>query len=762
MNTKEWIKQSNNAHNWVDEKKENGAEHRWLNKEIEEEVLIWDGKSLNDVKLNGVGVISYDVTTQSIRLDVNDDVENLVPRPNCSILVDTKNNDYSKYNRISLMIKPISTGFVNFYIHISFGNKNNKIVHAPSVIPHKWNHIVFELEDLPRDNVDSINITPFLFGTPPEALPDISFLIKDIKVQKINEDYVEGWNIDNRIAYSHVGYFINQQKIAIVDINTNNIFYIKDINDNVVYENIVKESKTSYGNFNIIDFTEFKEQGKYYIEVGSIKSNTFEISDNPYELSIWKSIQFLRTLRCGEEVEHVHSACHLNCRTVHSNGHSVPNFGGWHDAGDVSQFEICTAEMAEALLDLANSIKNKDYDLYIRLMEEAKIGINWILRTYFGDGERALAVLYNIWRKNELDPTNEGVRKSISEVGPFESFLASSCLLTACVSYKDIDTIFSDWCLRVAKLDFDTAVKCYQDGIHTKRWGSNIDSQVAGIGAVCSSKLYQITKDEKYKNLAIKYGDIIISCQQTEVPNWDKPIRGYFYEDPKHEKMLSYEHRGHEENPIRGLVKLCEVFYDNSNYSKWHESIKLYREYVLTTYKYTSPYGVLPAHIYELNKFNMERFTVPAGYGTIDEAHENLKEQARHGIKLNEDVYLRIFPVAIQRRGYHATLLSKTKAVSLIAKYLNDNELKQIVINQLEWIMGKNPFSTSTMYGEGYNYHPLYVAYSPQLIGSLPVGFKTKGFNDRPYWPVVNNAVFKEIWGHTTGKFLWIFEDLIK
>ena len=132
------------------------------------------------------------------------------------------------------------------------------------------------------------------------------------------------------------------------------------------------------------------------------------------------------------------------------------------------------------------------------------------------------------------------------------------------------------------------------------------------------------------------------------------------------------------------------------------------------------------------------------------------------GIKLNDDVYLRIFPTAIQRRGFHATLLSKTKAVSLVSKITNDQELRQIAINQLEWIFGKNPFATSTMYGEGYNYHPLYVAYSPQLVGALPVGIETKGYDDEPYWPTINNAVYKEIWGHTTGKYLFVLNDLIE
>ena len=157
----------------------------------------------------------------------------------------------------------------------------------------------------------------------------------------------------------------------------------------------------------------------------------------------------------------------------------------------------------------------------------------------------------------------------------------------------------------------------------------------------------------------------------------------------------------------------------------------------------------------------MERYTVPPSYGTIPWALEQLKEQAKHGRKVAENIYIRKFPVSIQRRGFHATLLSKTKAVSMIAKVLKDEELKQVVIDQFEWMFGKNPFSSSTMYGEGYNYHPLYVAFSPQMVGALPVGIETKGLTDEPYWPMATQAVYKEIWGHTTGKYLWALADII-
>ena len=137
-------------------------------------------------------------------------------------------------------------------------------------------------------------------------------------------------------------------------------------------------------------------------------------------------------------------------------------------------------------------------------------------------------------------------------------------------------------------------------------------------------------------------------------------------------------------------------------------------------------------------------------------------KQIEKGIKLADGVYLRRFPIAIQRRGFHATMLSKAKGVSMVANALNDKKLKQIVIDQFEWVLGKNPFASSTMYGEGYNYHPLYVAFSRQMVGALPVGIMTSGDEDLPYWPTRNNAVYKEIWGHTTGKYLWALSDVLK
>ncbi len=159
-------------------------------------------------------------------------------------------------------------------------------------------------------------------------------------------------------------------------------------------------------------------------------------------------------------------------------------------------------------------------------------------------------------------------------------------------------------------------------------------------------------------------------------------------------------------------------------------------------------------------KININHFTLPPKMST-EQATQMLLDQIKGGIDLGDGWYLRMFPISITRRGFHATLLSKTKAVSTLAKVLNDTDLRGIALAQIEWVLGKNPFSSSTMYGEGNNYHNLYVAFSKQIVGALPVGIKTKDNHDLPYWPVINNAVYKEIWGHTTAKFLWVLSDVL-
>ncbi len=57
----------------------------------------------------------------------------------------------------------------------------------------------------------------------------------------------------------------------------------------------------------------------------------------------------------------------------------------------------------------------------------------------------------------------------------------------------------------------------------------------------------------------------------------------------------------------------------------------------------------------------------------------------------------------------------------------------------------------STIYGDGYDYPPLYGAYAGDVVGAVPVGIETFENDDEPYMPMQVNATYKEIWTHTTA-----------
>jgi len=755
------LEDSNYINKQIFDEHKNSSQHRWENKEVKNEFIIFKPSTESIKKITppktGEMLISKDVFYNndcSLEIKTSEIIKNGFSRSSCGIVINFDKVNMNKYNRVYLNIFIRATGYQNFYFHFQLGGKEN-IVHTASIPVNKWTKVMWELDEIDGE-VDTISITPFLFGCPPEGLIDVSFYIDNVYLQEVEADYCLGWDLQNRIAYCHAGYYINGPKSALVQNCNEKYYYLINENNDIVYKDEVNTINTYLGIYDYLNFTKFHTEGIYKIKVGTIETEYFEISNNPFMSSIIKSINFLRLLRCGEDIDGVHSACHLNCKTVHENGNTVPNFGGWHDAGDVSQFEICTAEMAHALLDL--SFKIKDKKLKERILEEARIGINWLLRTRFSDGSRALAVGYNIWRNNELAYDDKTVLSSKAEKGPFESFCSAAALAVASRCYSDYT--FREWCLRIAKEDFEYARQWYKKGIYTKRWGKNIDSQVCGQGLIAAAELYKKTNDKYYIDVAVEFSKVVMSCQETNYILY-KSIIGFFYEDPEHKYVLSYEHRGHEQSPIQGLCRIIQVYPEIENSEEIKQSIALYMQYIISTISHTYPYHLLPAHIYNLNKINPERFTIPSYMCTEDVGINDLKNQIKQGIHIKDDWYLRIFPIAVQRRGFHATLLSKTKAISMIAKTFDNSTFREIAIKQLQWILGYNPFASSTMYGEGHNYHPLYVAFSNQMVGSLPVGIMTKGDKDLPYWPTYNNAVFKEIWGHTTGKYLWVLADIL-
>jgi hypothetical protein len=74
--------------------------------------------------------------------------------------------------------------------------------------------------------------------------------------------------------------------------------------------------------------------------------------------------------------------------------------------------------------------------------------------------------------------------------------------------------------------------------------------------------------------------------------------------------------------------------------------------------------------------------------------------------------------------------------------------------------VGKNPFCQSAMWGEGYDYSPLYTPSSGHLVGGLPVGIQTNENKDIPFWPSSACYNYKEVWSNPDARWLWLMEEV--
>jgi len=243
--------------------------------------------------------------------------------------------------------------------------------------------------------------------------------------------------------------------------------------------------------------------------------------------------------------------------------------------------------------------------------------------------------------------------------------------------------------------------------------------------------------------------------------DWKMPLHGFFYETTERKRILAYFHQSREHLMLEGLAMLLTDTPGHADAPKWKTSCQAYADYLHETSQVIEPYGILPAAVYEVNNTdysNLYHEGDAVGLPSLEEYNA----QVKNGIKLSKTHYLRRFPVAYQFRGFHAVLMGKAKAAFILSRLLDDKELKHIATRQLEYIIGYNPFAMSTIYGDGYDYPPLYGAYAGDVVGAVPVGIETFENDDEPYFPMQNNCTYKEIWTHTTARVIWLVAELFK
>ncbi len=665
--------------------------------------------------------------------------------------------DLGAYNRVSFWVYADAPGSACNYLTLALHNAGPKVMPVPgrfegahSVMAEsgKWQQVLWEMPNVARNRVTMLTITAQAYGTSVPAGDRIRIFYDDLRLEKVKEDPYKGFSLPKgSIAYCHSGYKNGLPKQALVGGRADR-FYLKDANGACVYEGTGKEWKKE---FTLLDFSGFEGEGQYTLQAGEAESKPFWIGEGAYLGAAWKTLNFFFTQRCGFSIPGVHTECHLDVMSVHPDGRKKCVAGGWHDAGDLTQDSKNTAESALAMMELGCAADKWDRRLSRRALEEARWGIDWMLRARFGDGYTHCGRIIGFWTKNVIGDCDD--LETPAENRPHNNLLTAGVFARAAEVFGKEDPMYGRLCAKCAREDYFFGVDAMYEK-QGKSFSNMTQCQLHAQAAASAAELYRVFGDGAYLEDAVRFAKIVMNCQQREVPEgFAVLLRGYFYEDETKTRVQAWFHRSYEHTALRALARLYALAPGHPDAPQWKESLELYGEY-LKQIAGVTPYGLLPAGIYELDNTDTANLyhegDDSAGMPTMEEYNA----QVKNGIRLDDTHYLRIFPAAYQFRGFHAPIMGKAIAAMEIYGVLRDEALLAIAVRQMEWILGYNPFACSSVYGEGYGFHPLYAGVEPQIVGAVPVGFQFYENEDEPYWPVQNLPTYKEIWVHTTARLM--------
>lgn len=675
--------------------------------------------------------------------------------------------DWSDFNRVSVSIRPEMPGFKFVSLHLLIVNSGATQVpdrymregfHNFNLLNHEWNDVSVEIPNLSRDQVTEIKFGYDIVGNENEATETACFYISRLVLERVESPaHYEGWRpAAGEVVFSGSGYQPSAVKRAFGgELLAGRFRVVEAGSGRVVLDKAVDRIATDQGSFAVLDFTEVADEGRYLLVWGDYVSKTFPISEGVWEDAIWKTINLLFCERCGFEVPGFHKYCHGNVTVRHGEKRVVSN-GGWHDAADMSQNLTNTAEATYALFRAAENA-TPGSPLFDRLVEEGKWGLEWMLKTRFGDGYRAMGSGTSVWTSGILGGVDD-VEWEAQDLA-IENFMAAGAEALAARILRTVDPEQSAYLIRVSQADWKFAAakidrEEYVESMDPARVSSPVLLYSSGVIAAC--EILRATGDLQYATRAAELAELVIECQQVEYPEWGGGrVTGFFYRDVEHSQIQHYNHRSHEHKPALALALLCDLCPDDPAWPKWYHSLLLHTEYYKSATESTAPYRFSPASIYhegEAQK-NADLFLKQQAFahpGMLDE----YRAQVESGVGLGDGFFLRRFPVWFSYRGNNALVLAGGTLAAYAAQARNDADLLQIAREQLEWVGGKNPFGESLMLGEGYNYATQYVCLPGEIAGSICVGIESLQNEDRPYWPQANNAVYREMWVHPSITFL--------
>ena len=329
------------------------------------------------------------------------------------------------------------------------------------------------------------------------------------------------------IRVNQLGFLPDDYKTAVLITNVNlagKDFKLRNkSNGKILLKKKLIDNNQSYGQFKhayLIDFSELKTTGSYYIEVEGSKSFDFNIGYNLYQKVVDELMKLYPVQRCGYTDPKFHDICHKadSHKLIYSDKtieKQIDVTGGWHDAGDYAKF-LNTISFTTYMFLFSYEFDPDKFSFDNNrngvpdILEEAKIGLDWLLRAQLDDGMFTVQIQDQRdqevgWRLPEDDPLAFdrpafiGTGKNL--IGIYTAALALGARIWKTkFQYQE----YADQCINAAEKAYSK--RNYAPDIAKNGTGFYVDSEFKGKLALGAVELYETTKKSEYYTDARNYG----------------------------------------------------------------------------------------------------------------------------------------------------------------------------------------------------------------------------------------------------------------
>jgi hypothetical protein len=514
------------------------------------------------------------------------------------------------------------------------------------------------------------------------------------------------------LLVNHLGYESHGAKFAVVNLDNTEetlpslVFSIVDEANNSVFSGELSAfgevDNWQKGVFYQAQFDSVKLQGWYRLKIGETLSHLFRIKDNNYQPLITPVLNYINHNRC----QGANNEKDKHAKFIGEREGSVDVSGGWYDAsGDWSKYlsHLSYANymnpqqipmVAWSMLELAESQPNNS-----EALDEALFGADYLTRIQDEAGYFYMTV-FDKWSKvaesREICAyeTQKGHKTDMYQAafrqgaGMSIAALARASRLPIGASESNQENEFSGRDYLVAAVKGFEHLLAHNTDYCDDGKENIIDDYCALMAAV---ELYRCTQESSYKQHAQLRVDNLLNRLSS-----DANFSGWFRADDEGERPFS--HAAEEGLPILALMH----FYQ---YIEKNETVKTAIDQVFAFWfeiseKVANPFSYVRHYVKPVNSEKTDQFFF---------THDNESGYWWQGENA--------------RLGSIATVCFKYQSV-----FSEDKKIHSLGYQQLNWMMGVNPFDACMIEGYGRN-NPEYRDDWPGHTGAVCNGI-TSGLTD--------------------------------